>query len=264
MKKTLLLIGTMIFGALAFAQDMTGYDIMKKADSLQQPVTSTSTATLTIHSKKGSDRIREVLMKSKDYGDVSKEVIVFVTPKDVAGTAYLIFEYDEAADGSKKDSDNWLYMPAMKKTRRIASSGSESEGSFMGTDFTYQDMGERSLSDYDYNLLGEENVDGVDCYKVECKSKAGTEKDPRYISYIGKDDYIMRKCEFYDRQNQLHRVLTCSNFTTIKGFKTAQVMKMENVQTGTWSLIETKDISYDGDIDDSLFTVAALEKVRIR
>ena len=74
----------------------------------------------------------------------------------------------------------------------------------------------------------------------------------------------MRKCEFYDRQNQLHRVLTCSNFTTIKGFKTAQVMKMENVQTGTWSLIETKDISYDGDIDDSLFTVAALEKVRIR
>ena len=137
MKKTLLLIGTMIFGALAFAQDMTGYDIMKKADSLQQPVTSTSTATLTIHSKKGSDRIREVLMKSKDYGDVSKEVIVFVTPKDVAGTAYLMFEYDEAADGSKKDSDNWLYMPAMKKTRRIASSGSESEGSFMGTDFTY-------------------------------------------------------------------------------------------------------------------------------
>jgi hypothetical protein len=204
-------------------------------------------------------------MKSKDYGDVEKEVIVFTTPKDVAGTGYLMFNYKEDSKGNKKDSDNWLYMPAMKKTRRIASSGSESEGSFMGTDFTYQDMGDRSLSKYNYNLLGEESVDGVSCYKVECISKAHTEKDPRYITYISKSDFIMRKCEFYDRQNQLHRVLTCSNFTTIKGFTTAQKMKMENVQTGTWSLIETKNITYDAnDIDDSIFTVAALEKGRIR
>ena len=75
----------------------------------------------------------------------------------------------------------------------------------------------------------------------------------------------MRKCEFYDRQNQLHRVLTCSDFTTISGYTTARKMKMENVQTGTWSLIETKNIVYNAnDIDDSLFTVAALEKGRIR
>ena len=259
MKKLFVIVSTLLLAGSLFAE--SGYDIMKKADEVAEPKTSSSTATLTIHSKKGSDRIREVIMKSKDYGDVKKEVIVFTTPKDVSGTAYLMFDYEDES----KDSDNWLYLPAMKKTRRIASSGSESEGSFMGTDFTYQDMGDRSLSKYNYNLLGEDNIDGVACYKVECISKAGTEKDPRYITYIGKSDYIMRKCEFYDRQNQLHRLLTCSNFTSIKGFTTAQVMKMENVQTGTWSLIETKNIQYDAeDIDDSLFTVAALEKGRIR
>ena len=259
MKKLFVIVSTLLLAGSLFAE--SGYDIMKKADEVAEPKTSSSTATLTIHSKKGSDRIREVIMKSKDYGDVKKEVIVFTTPKDVSGTAYLMFDYED----ENKDSDNWLYLPAMKKTRRIASSGSESEGSFMGTDFTYQDMGDRSLSKYNYNLLGEDNIDGVACYKVECISKAGTEKDPRYITYIGKSDYIMRKCEFYDRQNQLHRLLTCSNFTSIKGFTTAQVMKMENVQTGTWSLIETKNIQYDAeDIDDSLFTVAALEKGRIR
>ena len=259
MKKLFVIVSTLLLAGSLFAE--SGYDIMKKADEVAEPKTSSSTATLTIHSKKGSDRIREVIMKSKDYGDVKKEVIVFTTPKDVAGTAYLMFDYEDES----KDSDNWLYLPAMKKTRRIASSGSESEGSFMGTDFTYQDMGDRSLSKYDYKLLGEEDLDGIACYKVECISKAGTEKDPRYITYIGKSDYIMRKCEFYDRQNQLHRLLTCSNFTSIKGFTTAQVMKMENVQTGTWSLIETKNIQYDADdIDDSLFTVAALEKGRIR
>ena len=259
MKKTILITLVLMLANALFSQ--TGYDIMKKADEVAEPKTSSSTATLTIHSKKGSDRIREVIMMSKDYGDVKKSVIVFTTPKDVAGTGYLMFDYDD----DDKDSDNWLYLPAMKKTRRIASSGSESEGSFMGTDFTYQDMGDRSLRKYDYNLLGEETVDGVACYKVECISKAGTEKDPRFISYIGKTDYILRKCEFYDRQNQLHRVLTCTNFTTIKGFTTAQVMKMENVQTGTWSLIESKNIVYDDeDLDDSLFTVAALEKGRIK
>ena len=265
MKKLITTISTILIATALNAQSLTGYDIMKKADEVAEPKTSSSTASLTIHSKKGSDRIREVIMKSKDYGDVSKEVIVFTSPKDVSGTGYLMFEYKEDSKGNKKDSDNWLYLPAMKKTRRIASSGSESEGSFMGTDFTYQDMGDRSLNKYDYNLLGEEAVDGVDCYKVECISKEGTEKDPRYITYIGKTDYIMRKCEFFDRQNQLHRVLTCTDFTVIKGFTTAQKMKMENVQTGTWSLIETKNIAYDEeDIDDSLFTVAALEKGRIR
>ena len=263
MKKTFLLLSTVLIGTLLFAE--SGYDIMKKADEVPEAKTSSSTATLTIHSKKGSDRIREVIMKSKDYGEVEKSIIVFTNPKDVAGVGYLMFNYEEDANGNTKDADNWLYMPAMKKTRRIASSGSESEGSFMGTDFTYQDMGERSLSKYDYNLLGEESVDGVACYKVECISKAHTEKDPRYISYIGKTDFILRKCEFYDRQDQLHRVLTCTDFTIIKGYTTAQKMKMENVQTGTWSLIESKDIVYDSDdIDDSLFTVAALEKGRIR
>lgn len=263
MKKILSMISTILMVSALSAQ--SGYDIMKKAQEVPEPKTSSSKATLTIHSKKGSDRIREVIMKSKDFGDVSKEVIVFTNPKDVAGVGYLMFEYAEDASGNKKDADNWLYMPAMKKTRRIASSGSESEGSFMGTDFTYQDMGERSLNDYDYTLLGEEAVNGVDCYKVECKSKKGTEKDPRYISYISKANYIMQKCEFFDRQDQLHRVLTCTDFTTIDGFTTAQKMKMENVQSGTWSLIESKEIIYNADdIDDSLFTVAALEKGRIR
>jgi len=264
MKKGITLLGTLLIGSALFAE-MTGYDIVKKADEVPSPKTASSTATLTIHSKKGNDRIREVLMKSKDYGDVTKEVIVFTTPKDVAGVGYLMFEYPEDSAGNKKDSDNWLYMPAMKKTRRIASSGSEGEGSFMGTDFTYEDMGDRALSKDEYTLLGSETVDGVACWKVEAVSKAGTEKDPRRIVYIGQEDFLLYKAEFYDRQNTLHRILTCWDFTTIDGFKSAKTMKMENVQTGTWSMIQSKDVMYNVDgIDDSLFTVAALEKGRIR
>ena len=86
MKKLILTLSTALLALGLNAQSLTGYDIMKKAHDVPEPKTSSSTAKLTIHSKKGSDRIREVIMKSKDYGDVSKEIIVFTTPKDVAGT----------------------------------------------------------------------------------------------------------------------------------------------------------------------------------
>ena len=75
MKKTVLFFASALIAATVSAQSLTGYDIMKKADEVPSPKTSSSTATLTIHSKKGSDRIREVIMKSKDYGDVTKEVL---------------------------------------------------------------------------------------------------------------------------------------------------------------------------------------------
>ena len=93
MKKLFVIVSTLLLAGSLFAE--SGYDIMKKADEVAEPKTSSSTATLTIHSKKGSDRIREVIMKSKDYGDVEKSVIVFTTPKDVAGIGYLTFDYEE-------------------------------------------------------------------------------------------------------------------------------------------------------------------------
>lgn len=264
MKKSMLVLGFMLICGSVFAE-MSGYEIAKRCDEVPEPESSSSTAVLTIHTKKGSDRIREIIIKSKDYGDVKKEIIVFTTPKDVSGVGYLMFEYPEDEKGNKKDSDNWLYMPAMKKTRRIAASGSEGDGSFMGTDFTYENIGDRSMSKDNFTLVGSEVVDGVDCYLVEAVSKENIEKDPRRIMYIGKNDFMIRKCDFYDRQNTLHRVLTCSNFTTIDGFTSSKKMKMENVQSGSWSLFELKDVVNNGaDIDDSLFTVAALEKGRIR
>ena len=81
MKKTILITLVLMLTTSLFGE--TGYDIMKKADEVAEPKISSSTATLTIHSKKGSDRIREVIMRSKDYGDVSKQVIAFTTPATV-------------------------------------------------------------------------------------------------------------------------------------------------------------------------------------
>ncbi len=255
----------MMATAVAQAADLTGLDIIRKAHDVPEPASSSVTATLVIHSKKGNEKTRQVIMKSKDYGDVTKKVIVFTSPKDVSGVGYLMFDYPEDADGSKKDSDNWLYMPAMKKTKRIAASGTEAEGSFMGTDFTYEDMGDRAVSKDKYTLLATETVDGVSCYKIRCESIGRTESDPDRVVYIGTDDFMLYRCEFYDRHGELHRVLTCTDIVYIDGYACTREMKMENVQSGTWSRITMSDVVYNTSaVDDSIFTVTALEQGRIR
>ncbi len=244
------------------AQELTGYDIMKKADDVESAPTSSYKATMTLKDKRGHERVREVIERAKEFSGTTKTVIVFTTPKDVSGVGYLMFDYDEAADGSKKDTDSWLYMPSMKKIRRI--SGSDSSGDFMGTDFTYEDMGERGLNKDTFTLLGEENREGVPCYKVECLAKDKTEKNPRKIVWIGKENFMLYRAEYYDRQNALQRELTCSDIRKIDGYWTTGRMFMQNVQKNHSTLIEMKDVSYGIALDDSLFTVAALEKGRVR
>ena len=254
-----------------YAQTLSGYDVMKKADDVPEPKTSSYTATMTLVNKKGQTRVREVIERSKDYGEVKKSVIVFVTPKDVAGVGYLMFEYPEKSDGTKKDGDNWLYMPAMKKTKRI--SGSETGGDFMGTDFTYDDMGDRGLKKDDFALLGTENVEveggiggvsSVSCYKVECIAKDKSEKNPRRILWISCDEFLLVKGEFYDRQNELQRTLICSDYGKQGGFWKTGKMVMTNVQTDHSTTIEMKNVVYNNAIDDNMFTVSALENGRVR
>lgn len=255
-------LAVLSIGASCFAQSLTGYEIMKKADEVPTAQTSSYTATMTLTDKNGKTRIREVKELSKEFGDTTKTIIIFTTPKDVAGVGYLMFEYKEKPDGSKKDSDNWLYMPALKKVRRISSS--DSEGDFMGTDFTYEDMGDRALSKDTFTLLGEEDVDGVSCYKVEAVAKDSAEKNPRRILWIRKDNFLLAKGEYYDRQGALSRKLFCSDIEKIDGWWTTQKMLMQNVQKKHSTLIEMKNVSYNLNIDDSLFTVNALEKERIK
>ncbi len=258
---TFILAAAMTMFALspfATAENLTGYDIAKRADEVPEGETSSKTATMTLISKKGAVRVREIFMKSKDYGDVKKSVIVFELPKDVSGTSYLVFDYDEKTDGTKPDSDNWLYLPALKKEQRIT--GSNKGDSFMGSDFTYDDIGDRGLSKDTYKLLGEENVNGNDCYIVEALAKDKTEKNPRRVLWIIKENYMLQKAEYYDRQNMLQRELECSGIEKIGGYWTVKTMSMKNVQSGTSTLLEMKGIEYDVPMDDNQFTVAAIRR----
>ena len=262
MKLTHIVLGTTLLfvGSLGFAQ--TAQEIAQKVHDLPEGKTSSSTATLTLIDKSGKTRTREVASYAMKEGTTKKSVMVFRTPKDVAGVSYLSFEYPDNPDGSVKDSDSWLYLPAMKKVRRV--SGSSKEDDFQGTDFTYDDLGERSMGKDTFAILGEESVDGVPCWKLEYTAKDKSAKISRRILWIGKDNYVTYRGEYYDKAGKLKKTLACEGITQISGYWVVQKMTMTNVQSKHTTVYESKNQQFDIPIDANYFTVSALEREQLK
>jgi hypothetical protein len=179
----------------------------------------------------------------------------FTYPGDVKGTGFLTWDYDQIG----KDDDKWLYLPAMKKTRRISGSSSKTDY-FMGTDFTYDDMGDRNVDEDEHTFLREEMRDGQKCWVVESKPKDTREIYSRKVMWIRQDCCITVYVEFYDKLDKLHRVLSVSDIKKVSGFWTSCQMVMKNVQTGHRTTILIKNPTYNEKVDKGMFTVSRLEK----
>lgn len=213
---------------------------------------------MTLVNKRGRTRERSVLFLSKDYGKDSKSIMFFQAPADVKGTGFLQYEYD---DPSKED-DRWLYLPALKKVRRI--SGSSKSDYFMGTDFTYDDMGGRSVDEDSHILLREEEFEGLKCWVLESIPK---DKDYMYskrISWIRQDALTPVRVEFYDRQENPLKILTVTELRKQDGFWTIFKMEMDNIQEKHKTILEITEMHYDVGLKDNLFRVSTLERGRLK
>ena len=162
---TLVLIFGLGIYTTASAQELNGKQIVEKVYNRPAPPEQTATLTMTLTNKSGSTRVRTIKQYTKDLGKVEKSIMFFQAPADVKNTSFMSWTYE---DDSKSD-DQWIYLPALKKTKRI-SSDSKSDY-FMGSDFTYDDLGDRKLEDDTHTLIGEETMDGKACYVVESFSK---------------------------------------------------------------------------------------------
>ena len=255
MKKLFLLAAVLLAAYSVDAQTLSGRDIVKKVKDNPDGNTRYAKMDLVLEKANGSKRERKVESWAMDIGDDTKTMMFFTYPGDVKGTGFLTWNYDEIG----KDDDKWLYMPALKKTRRISGSSSKTDY-FMGTDFTYDDMGDRNIDEDDHKLLREEKCNGFDCYVVESVPKDKREIYSKRISWIRKDCFMGVKVEYYDKLGALHRVLNISDIKQVQGFWTRGKMVMENVQTKHKTVITFSDMKYDLKIDSEMFNVAKLEK----
>jgi len=235
----------LIFATLSRAQELTADEILKKVEE-NHADSEITISEMTIVHKSGAKRVMEIKgwIKGDDYN-----LVRFISPANVKGTGFL----------SVKD-DDWLYLPALGKVRRIATK--EKGGSFMGSDFSYEDVGSRSLvEDYSAKLLGTEKYEGHDCYVLELLPK-----DPEDISYsklkvwVDRENFYSMKVEFYDKHGDLLKIMYLSELEKLEGLWIAKKMEMQNVQKGSKTIIISKEVQLNPEIPDSMFTTRQLER----
>ena len=243
----LIAIAVIIAAGFSANAQMTGREIVEKAYNLPTGEDVTSTLTMTLINKSGQTRIRKIQQYSKDFGDVEKSIMFFMTPADVKNTSFMNWTYD-----SDKADDQWIYLPALKKVKRI-SSDSKSDY-FMGSDFTYDDLGDRKLDADVHKLLKEESIDGHACYVVESVSKDEDYMYTKTITWIRKDNFVGMKKEFYDEDEELLKVLKIKKVEKIEGFWIITRSEMKNVQKNHKTIIQLSDIKINTGVPASKFT----------
>jgi len=260
MKKRIVLIVMCLFAAILnlHAQKLTGRDLAQKVKDRPDGDTRCFEMVMKLVNKRGSIRERRLKSYSIDVGKGGrdrKSIMFFEYPADVKGTGFLTWDYDEQG----KDDDKWLYLPAMKKTRRISGSSAKHDY-FMGSDFTYDDMGSRNVDEDTHTLLAEEMLDGKKCWVLESVSKDSRDIYSKKKSWIRQDCLVVVMVEYYDKMENLHRKLALSEVNKIDGFWLSQRLEMENVQTGHKTIIEIKNPKFNIPISEGVFNVTVLEK----
>lgn len=262
MKKTVLMTmaAMMLAGVSAYADDPKARAIMEKVDARDDGKTVEQDMLMVLIDKNGKKRIRDLKSYSKDFGADEHRMLFFKSPSDVKNTAFLTYDYDDAS----KDDDQWLYLPALKKVKRIPSA--DKSGSFMGSDFSYFDMTDRDLEDYDFKLLKETKVRGKDAWVIEGKPRnKKVIKESGYtktIALVRKDnDMVVRAINFM--KNGKKKYLDVKKLHKQNGIWVPDEMTMttkKGKQTLHKTILKFSHIKVNKPLSDDLFTTRRLEK----
>jgi outer membrane lipoprotein-sorting protein len=263
MKKEIFLIFfiCVFIGANIFAQDARHQDALSivraSRDRIQADTISTMSR-MVITARNGSTTERVVVQYSKDGPNGSRAIIEFQQPPSVAGTRFLTITNANGTD------DRWIFLPNLGRVRRIAAS--EGSGSFVGTDFSYDDVSSTSRgADLDtHSILREENYNGAACYVIQSVPKDSSYQYSKMVQWIAKDSLIALKIELYDRRNTLVKTAEMSDIEDIQGHLTVKTTKMTTHAAGTFTIITNERTRYDSPIPESVFTTEYLETGRAR
>ncbi len=248
-----------LFAVMAFADETPSADaLLKKAIQAVYRNNEESVYTMKLIASNGevTTRKMKVWFKSK-ASDEAKLMIKFLEPADIRGTGILtIAEKGKAAD-------QWLFLPALNKSRRIGGSSNKDEA-FLGSDFSMGDLSVDKDDSLDYKVEGSEKVEGSDCYKVVGMPKAGADKSSltytKKVYYVRKDNSLGVKAEFYNQADQIEKVLTLQKIHKDGAHFTADAIEMKNLQTKHSTVLEFEKRDVSKAPDDKVFTINFLER----
>ncbi len=255
-KKTGILIISLMLIASASAFSLTGTEIAQNAHDRDTGDTAHALMQMDLIDKDGTVNSRLVeTWRMEDEKDLDSLVMVFHKPASVQNTRFLVIENED------RDDDKWIYLPALKKVRRIDSS--EGGNSFMGTDFTYDDMETRKVEEDTHELLKEEKIGNYECYAVKAVSIDPENSQYGYrVSWIDKATWVPVKMELYDKKGELEKVLTADRIEKVQDYWSIITTTMKNVQTGHSTSLSMKKLVYDEKLNPALFSTQFLKTGR--
>ena len=195
----------------------------------------------------GQVRERDMTMLRLNIGRSGDQryYIYFHGPADVKGTSFLVWKFPARED------DRWIYIPALKLVKRIAADDKRS--SFVGSDFTYEDVSGRDLEDETHALIRKENHAGRPAYVVESRPKGAADYAKR-ISWIDQERWLTLKEEYLDARNEPIRVFTADKVEQKGKYWTASARTMKNLQSGHRTEVVFKEVNYDAGLKQDIFT----------
>jgi|SRR5579859_2408312 len=235
-------------------------EIMQRSLLSIKVVDSTTRSTFRLINAAGQQRVRETDGQTKLVAGTTdnRRLVNFLSPADVRGTKTLLIEHSAA------DDDIWIYLPAMKKVRRLVASNKKD--SFVGTDFSYGDVIGHKVEDWNHKVVRQEKVDGRDCYVVESTPKRPEVADntgySKRVSWIDKESYVALRSEIYDQRGELLKRTSAEDVQRVDTKNDRyQPMKLtaENVQTGHKTIIEFANFKANVGVGDEVFAARSLE-----
>jgi hypothetical protein len=234
--------------------------VARQVDSRDTGRDARSSMQMRLFDRQGRKRERTLTLLAlegvKGAGD--RLLMRFTYPNDIAGTSFLVWERDGAED------ERFLFLPALGRVRRIA--GSERQESFVGSDFTYEDIGGRALEDYTYTLL-DANATFTDAegrahpaFQLESRAKQADALYPRVVSLVRKDNFVVVRAEIFNRRNEREKEYRVLRLEQVTGIWTALSVVMTNELDRTRTELTTTTVNYNVGLKESDFSRRELER----
>lgn len=246
------LAGTLIVLITSAAQAQTALEIAEKAQQRTRSRTEHYEGTLqVIDAKKKVTEKRWTFDRIGSHGN-SKTILRFTAPAEVKGVALLIVNHPDRA------SDQWMWTPALERDRRVALQ--DRSGRFFGTDFSFEDLEERDVSQYDYKLLGDDTVGGAACWKLESRPKQSKSSQYSWSQlWISKDNYVIVRID-NARKDKLVRRIEYSNVENVQNIWTPRRIEVTDLGRESHTVLTIDNLRYDTPMKESEFTVEALRR----
>lgn len=246
----ILIIALVAIGAVTAVQAQDATELMKKSHLAYYYAgdDGTSDVVMRIIDKKGKERTKEFIMlrlDNEDGGD-QKYYTYFKKPSDVSRLTFMVHK---SATGNDQ---RWIYVPSVDLVKPI--SADDKNSSFVGSDFSYEDVSGRHWTEDDHTLLNESTLDGKDVYVIQSVPKQDYKGFARKVSYIDKANMLPLKEEYFDSKDNLVKIMRAEKIEDVDGITTITSRSMEDVKKERKTIVEFSKINYNVGVTDDIFT----------